>query len=145
MVFNNAARKLLNDNSQLLCVSHDWWTYLIVSAFDGYMFYDPHPSVCYWQHVDNFFGGNTSFRSKIKRLKNLFNGQFAEWIQININFLDNIKNKLSTEKVLVLERFNNSREGFILLRLLFFFRSGVYRQSIIDNFAITFAVILKKI
>ena len=56
MVFNRAARTLLVKSGMPLHMAmHDWWTYLLISAF-GELVYDPEPSMLYRQHGDNVFG-----------------------------------------------------------------------------------------
>ncbi len=35
---------------------HDWWSYIVVSAFGGLVIYDSEPSVLYRQHMKNLIG-----------------------------------------------------------------------------------------
>ncbi|MET0678157.1 MAG: glycosyltransferase, partial [Bradyrhizobium sp.] len=54
MVFNRAARAaLLATPQDGIMVSHDWWTYQVVTGVGGTAHYDPWPSLRYRQHGQN--------------------------------------------------------------------------------------------
>ena len=50
MVFNKAAKRLLETTGKLEVVLHDWWMYQLVSAVGGAIHYDPQPTLKYRQH-----------------------------------------------------------------------------------------------
>jgi glycosyltransferase involved in cell wall biosynthesis len=54
---------------------HDWWCYLVVSAF-GEVVFDPVPSMCYRQHGDNVVG------FQVSRLKALAD-KFKRFLRVN--------------------------------------------------------------
>lgn len=56
MVFNKAAKRLLETTGRLEVVLHDWWMYQLVSAVDGAICYEPQPVLKYRQHPDNLIG-----------------------------------------------------------------------------------------
>ncbi|MEB3327520.1 MAG: glycosyltransferase family 2 protein [Synechococcus sp.] len=55
LVINRATRELLLRAVPERAYSHDWWVYLLVSAF-GEILYDPRPRLLYRQHPANYFG-----------------------------------------------------------------------------------------
>ena len=58
VVFNRAAKKLLEVAAMRGVVQHDWWVYQLVAAANGMIHYDPQPTVIYRQHQYNFMGSN---------------------------------------------------------------------------------------
>ena len=51
MVLNNSARVLIVAHSKgNTIVSHDWWSYMLVTGAGGHALYDPYPGVRYRQH-----------------------------------------------------------------------------------------------
>ena len=59
MVFNAAAKRLLEATGRLDVVLHDWWMYQLVSAVGGAVHYDPQPMLKYRQHPDNLIGSKS--------------------------------------------------------------------------------------
>src|SRR5689334_21864250 len=53
MVFNRAAKRLVEAVGVPNVVLHDWWLYQLVSGAGGAVFYDPEPMLDYRQHPDN--------------------------------------------------------------------------------------------
>lgn len=146
IVINDAARSLLQETCENIDISiHDWWTYLVISGCGGKVFYDTYPSVRYRQHGDNVFGGSTGLMAKWNRIRMLFHGSLKEWNDINIAALIAIKAKLMPENRVVLDRFNKAREQWLLARACGIKESGVYRQTFIENLALSLAVLLNKI
>jgi hypothetical protein len=68
MVFNPAAKALLEAAGSLNVISHDWWLYILVMAAGGKVYYDPTPYIYYRQHPAALIGGNTSLSAKLKRM-----------------------------------------------------------------------------
>src|SRR5476651_1484841 len=80
MVFNNSARQLLRDAGEnRSVVTHDWWAYMLVAGCGGQVFYDPEPTLRYRQHRGNLVGTNSSWVSRFKRIRMLFQGCFRQW------------------------------------------------------------------
>ncbi|MFI8983281.1 glycosyltransferase family 2 protein [Ectopseudomonas khazarica] len=68
IVFNRRARDLLADNLPAFCLVHDWWVYLVVSAF-GMVFYDEKTYIKYRQHSGNAIGAaDTLLKVYAKRI-----------------------------------------------------------------------------
>ena len=84
MVFNRAAKKLLEEAATIDVVLHDWWVYQLVSAAGGMVHYDPEPVLKYRQHPHNVIGSNLGLRSGLIRLRMILNGRFRSWNGTNI-------------------------------------------------------------
>ncbi|WP_020723533.1 glycosyltransferase, partial [Pseudomonas fluorescens] len=131
MVFNQAARELLQEAGYNLIVpSHDWWAYQLISGTGGAVHYDPVPTLLYRQHDDNLVGTNSSWFSRLKRLRMAFQGRFYEWNTQNIHALETMRHRLSQEHQAKLAQFKAAREQKLLLRILGFQRAGLYRQTL---------------
>lgn len=142
MVLNRSARDLICARLPANAMIHDWWCYLVVSAFGGIL-YDEWPSVKYRQHGSNHTGGTSSvpdlFKRRLKRFLNtdrharLLSGQALEFERC-------FGDILPQQPRAMLARFLTVRDS--LLRR-FGYSSGmdVWRQSTVDT-AILRALIL---
>lgn len=146
MVMNNAARLLLKEAGEnIFLVSHDWWTYLLVTGCGGIVFYDAKPNLQYRQHNKNLIGTNSSFFARIKRINMLFKGVFTTWNTSNIAALRSMNHRLTQANLKTLKYFENAREFSLIPRLLNLKLSGVYRQTFWGNIALFIAAVLKKL
>ncbi|MCW2279001.1 glycosyltransferase family 2 protein [Heliophilum fasciatum] len=70
VVFNQAAKKRIVDQRPTFFLWHDWWLYLVVSAF-GQVIYDPVSRIFYRQHGANSVGSEanpwTNWRRRIRQ------------------------------------------------------------------------------
>ena len=134
MVFNRVARQALAAtprNASL--VSHDWWTYQLVTGMGGTAHYDPRPSLKYRQHGQNLVGSNIGWRARLVRLFAFASGRVVRWNDTNIVALNKIRHVLTPENVHTLDLFATARRGSLVQRLHLTRKSGVYRQSLIEN------------
>jgi glycosyltransferase involved in cell wall biosynthesis len=146
MVFNRAAKKLLEAAGTLDVVLHDWWVYQLVSAAGGEVHYDAEPVLRYRQHDDNLLGSNRGWRAALDRLRMMLHGRFREWNDKNIAALRRLPAHLITpENRAVLDAFAQARAGPFAKRLRNLRRSGVYRQRWFGNLALLLASVLGKI
>ena len=146
MVFNNAARALLQDaGDDVEVVTHDWWAYMVVIGCGGRGFYDPYPSVRYRQHGNNLVGMNSGWRARLVRVRLLFQGRFRGWNSQNILALERVRNKLEPEHQAALDTFARARNQWLLPRLFGLKRSGIYRQSFFSNLGLVVAAIFKRL
>ena len=146
MVFNDAARKLLLQAGPSVDIElHDWWTYMLVTGAGGEVFFDHSPSVRYRQHPNNLWGMNTSFKAQIIRIQKLFGGRFKVWNDRH-NAAINLINHLFTPKnQIIFQQFSWARRQNLLPRLIGLKRSGVYRQTAMNNFGFFLAAIAGKV
>jgi len=56
VVMNAAAARLVSAIPLPEASTHDWWSYIVVSACGGKVVYDPEPSTLYRQHAKNLIG-----------------------------------------------------------------------------------------
>ena len=146
MVFNEAARSLLlkigvDPDASL----HDWLTYIVVSGAGGEIFFDKNPSVRYRQHSNNLIGMNTGLGAKLGRIRMLFKGRFREWNERHVRILGRVRSLLTSENIIVLEKFSDARRAKGFSRLSAFKRSGVYRQTLSNNLAFYIAAMFGKV
>ncbi|TKI04271.1 glycosyltransferase family 2 protein [Martelella alba] len=145
MIFNRAARNLLREAGCVNIISHDWWTYLVVTGCGGSAVYDDYPSVRYRQHAANLIGCNLGLRNRLARLGQLWRGDFRRWIDCNVSALQLISQKLNRENNHLLFKFIRARRDWLLPRLLVLKQSGIYRQTLLGNLGLLFAVIFRKL
>jgi glycosyltransferase involved in cell wall biosynthesis len=141
MVFNDAARQLL-----LACGSaaevpaHDWWTYLLVTAAGGEVYYDPIPSVRYRVHPQNVIGSNTGWPNRIRRLRLLAAGQYAYWSDLHIAALEPFRPLMTIENRRLFELFCKARKRGFFGRQIGFLETGIYRQTLLGNLSLLASV-----
>ncbi|MDC3283031.1 glycosyltransferase family 2 protein [Planctomycetota bacterium] len=146
MLLNNAARALIASiGENVTIVSHDWWAYLVVTGAGGQVFYDPSPLVGYRQHSSNVFASNIGFRARLKRAASMLNGTFHDWVSTNLSALATRKDFLSNDNRCVFRDFSIARNKWLIPRLYYMKKSGIYRQTKIDNIALLAAAFLNKI
>jgi glycosyltransferase involved in cell wall biosynthesis len=145
MVLNKAAISLLRSVGIKPIISHDWWSYLLITGVGGTLSYDPTPTVHYRQHKTNIFGSNRSHRLSLMRIKGLLNGRFRLWNTINTEVLLAFKHLLTPENYRTLEEFSRARNRWLIPRIWGILKSGVYRQTFIGNLGIMVATLLNKL
>lgn len=147
MVFNNATAALIRQlHRDINVVSHDWLTYILVTATNGFVFFDHKPSLKYRQHQNGLVGAtNQGIQAKLKRLRMLLNGEYQSWTTANIEALSAIKSELSDDAKETLAYFSKSRTSGLLLRTYYFFRSGVHRQSWLEQWIFWLVMLAKRL
>ncbi|MGR3515366.1 MAG: glycosyltransferase family 2 protein [Paracoccaceae bacterium] len=146
MVMNRAALDLLQDTMRHAkgVVSHDWWAYQLISGAGGSVIYDPTPQLLYRQHGKNIVGSNAGRAARLKRLNQLFKGQFKKWNDANIQALRRSQHWLTPEAVACLDTFQSARCGGVFARLSGLKRSGVYRQTRVGQAGLWMAAVCNK-
>jgi glycosyltransferase involved in cell wall biosynthesis len=146
MVFNKITRDLLlrvSKNLEVVC--HDWWTYIVVTASNGEVYYDVYPSLRYRQHANNQIGANQTVLATLLRLYYMLRGRFINRNNINLIAIKNLEPELSPQNKLLYERFCTARNSPLLPRIIGILKSGVYRQTFLGNLGLIVATILKRI
>jgi hypothetical protein len=126
-------------------IAHDWWTYILISASGGYIYYDPRPSLAYRQHSGALVGENRSFTAKIIRIRKLLNGKFRNWNDENLFALIFFRWCITSDNQKILNWFEKTRSSFLLMRVYGLIRSGVRRQTFMGNVALLLGVILNRV
>lgn len=145
MVFNHAAKELLEKAGPLQVVSHDWWLYQIVMGAGGIVYYDPEPSVLYRQHQNCAIGENKSFKSKIERLGFVLNGRFKAWNTKNYEALCIVQHLLTKDCRDILETFGKFRGARFKDRIRLLEVCGLYRQTWRGTLSFFIATIINKV
>ncbi len=142
MLFNNSAREVLKKASKRVSfVSHDWWTYLILTGSGAAVHYTPEPLVRYRQHSHNAVGQNRSMLARLDRFRRLFSGAFFDWTTANLYGLAVNRDLLTPQALASLEQFSNARKGNMIQRVRRLRASGAHRQSRLHTFAMTLAAL----
>ena len=145
MLFNKGTMNLLCQAQQTEVVSHDWWTYLLVSGASGYVYHDTYPSLFYRQHENNISGENSSLKAKLARMSLLMDGVFHTWNTVHIGLLKDCIYLLDEKNKKILTQWEQAREKTFISRVIGVFLSGVYRQTLIENIGLWIATIFKKV
>lgn len=140
-VFNQATRQQLLGKFPRYAYGHDWWIYLVVSAF-GSVLYDDSPKILYRQHDKNVFGISPniikSFQMKMHRFftqgqQQLVVKQAEEFRRLYTSLLDN--NHRNILDIFLDKKCLEQRLSYALF-------SDVYRQAPIDNLILKILLIL---
>lgn len=131
--------------SDVSVTSHDWWMYLLVSGSNGFIKYDPEPTIRYRQHDNNIVGYNSSWRARSYRIYMLLMGRFKDYNEKNICALFNAYHLLSPENQKLLDQFSELRNSNFFQRLYIFSKIRIYRQTIFGNLGLFLGVILNKL
>ncbi len=146
MVLNPTAVRLMREASiGQTIISHDWWAYLVVTGAGGKILYDKKPTTLYRQHGGNLVGTNIGLPAKLLRAKQLLNGHFYEWNNVNIKALQSVKQLLTKENTEIFETFCEARQKSLFPRLAGIRKAGVYRQSTMDNTGLFVATVLNRL
>ena len=142
VVLNRRARDLICTKLPQTALMHDWWCYLVVSAF-GRVIYDNRPGIKYRQHANNVTGGTSSpvelFRRRLIRFwrrphnATLLSDQAGEFHRC-------FGEDLGSQHKMILDHFLTVR-GNVWRRLFYNVTMDVWRQTWIDT-AILRAMIL---
>ena len=110
-------------------ISHDWWTYQVITGIGGTAYYDSRPSLKYRQHGHNLVGSNIGLRARLARLRALATGRVTIWNGINLAVLKGVRDLLTPQNAIALDYFVEARQASWPSRLYLLWKSGVYRQS----------------
>ncbi len=146
MVLNATAHALMREASRRTgFVSHDWWCYLMVTGAGGAVHYSPEPRIAYRQHETNLVGANNTWSARLVRLKGFLGGRFSDWNERNLSALAACEDLLTDEARALAAGLAKARTGGVLARLAALRRSGVYRQSAVEQAMLYAACAINKI
>lgn len=143
MVFNPRALRRLVVSLPQQCVMHDWWMYLLISAF-GTVIYDARPSMQYRQHQQNVLGIAPSLRSRmLRRWRRIMNPQ-AVRISTQLGELQRlVGNELSLAQRRVLHTLIAAQHSF-WPRLGLLCSGAIRRQGLVDDLLIRLLILTGK-
>ena len=146
MVFNKAAKDIIVASKvKATVISHDWWCYQIVTGAGGHVVYDTEPCLKYRQHNSNLIGQNTRWRDRLLRIRVMLQGHFRTWNNTNLKALADHKHLLTNANLRVLNEVMEARQSNLFKRLILFKRSGIYRQTLLGNLGLLFAILFNKV
>jgi glycosyltransferase involved in cell wall biosynthesis len=146
MVFNAAARALLMEAGPAVRpISHDWWTYQLVTGCGGRVFYDTTPSVRYRKHGRQVFGSNVGLIPRLQRAVLAMGGRFKTWTETNTTALRTMRHRFTPENQRIFDLLCAARRGSLARRLVALKQSGIHRQGLVDNVGLYTTVVLKRL
>lgn len=110
-------------------VSHDWWTYQILSGTGAAVLRDPAQTVLYRQHAGNVMGRNDTMRARLARLVRLGSGDYGGWLRANQRALAGARGLLAPENRTLLDRFGGALDASGPVAAAAMARMGLYRQT----------------
>lgn len=145
MVFNHAAKELLQSIGPVNVESHDWWLYIVIEGVGGRLYFDLNPYLLYRQHPGALVGANITLRGQFKRLMMLLRGIYRKWNDENVRVLLTIKHLLEPHNAEVLDEFVRLRKSKLSHRIRMLSVCGLYRQGWHGGIALFIAAVLKKL
>jgi glycosyltransferase involved in cell wall biosynthesis len=145
MVFNRTARQLaMQAGPDVPVITHDWWLYLLVAGCDGFIKYDPEPSLRYRQHGSNLVGCNNTWRARLIRIFMLLQGRFKDYNDKNVAALRSLYYLLSPANQKMLDGFSHLKNASFFNRIKIFRKLKIYRQTIFGTLGLWVAIFLGK-
>ena len=149
IVMNKAARELLLKHvwpSQI--VMHDWWSYLVVSAF-GKVVRDDFVAIKYRQHEGNQVGVSVSFlsncRRRIKNFRDRGRKGFHKTCTLQAAiFMKNYDEELVGESREVVQRFIDSKRSLLHRVRYLFHKKRAFRMTLFDDVLLRLMILANK-
>jgi glycosyltransferase involved in cell wall biosynthesis len=128
-------------------IMHDWWAYLIASAF-GTVIFDPEPSVSYRRHDRNVFGWEGAIEKRIARVRGLLARRLAgrhglDSLNQAVRFVETYPDLGADERRVVDELVSLRKPGTLFRRLGYSLRPQVGRNDPIEQLALRLIVLLR--
>ena len=132
IVINQAARRAILAAPAPAVTLHDWWSYLVTTAVGGRVLIDPEPVMLYRQHATNVVGAAPGVArralSAVRRGPERFMGLFMA----HVDALRRHPDLTPDARRLLLELSARPEAGRVA-RLAMLWRSGLYRQGILEQ------------
>jgi len=145
MVFNLAAKLLIEKAGLVTVPSHDWWLYQLISGAEGDVYYDRVPYLLYRQHANALVGGNSTFADRIERVVSSLQGLYRDWNTQNIIALKKINHLLAQNHQDILKMFELLRGASLWDRLRLMEICGLYRQTRRGTLSLFIAIIIRRV
>lgn len=122
---------------------HDWWIYLLISATGGTVLVDDHVGLDYRQHDTNVMGAGRGSSARRRRLIQIFNGEYGQWMRANLAALHSCDAPLTPDARTNFAALRHSADAPIRASALW--RSGAYRQRALETLCLYIASSLHKL
>lgn len=140
IVVNSSARELCIASLPEACLFHDWWMYLLVSAF-GVVIYDPDSFIKYRQHGGNVVGVPKSILDKFRRgFSRISRGDVRVSCQLR-EFEKIFIDKLSINKAATIRKII-SYSDCVYMRPMLIVMSGFWRQTLFESIFLRFTMLI---
>lgn len=142
IALNKKSIQLLKSSMPESLIAHDWWCYLVISAF-GEIFYDENSYIKYRQHQNNTIGFNTSIiKRNFKRFNRFFKkNRFPISKQLEM-FSICFGSQLEKEKSEILKAITGKNRFYKIYRILI--KNSPTRSSKFDNLLLSITILLNK-
>jgi len=146
MVMNKAAFLLLKRSIKKLTIpAHDWWTYILISAAGGEVYYDSKALIDYRIHDGNITGTNYNFIHFFKRLIIAIRGNYKVWNDLNCEALNENIEIINENSKKILKLFMKARQSSFFYRNYYLFKSGVFREQHYQKILLHIGMLFNKI
>lgn len=137
-VFNDAARRLVCENTPKCSCGHDWWMYMLCQGL-GKVIFDERPSVSYRRTGNNVSaGGLDFFKQQIWRVKKfVVNGYFRNIRHMHAEYYSLYKDLLSEDNRRLMSLFGRKHYNLIVAAKKVFYPRR-FRQSLLDELLVRF-------
>lgn len=145
VVINQAAREMILSRLPRKAMMHDWWAYLVASAF-GNVIYDERVGIQYRQHETNEVGGTPVFMESMKRRFKRFVNHGKHVFRVSeqaIEFTRCHGDLLPDPQRNMTQRFLASKTNFIT-RLRYAAKMDVWRNTVLDNFILRVMILIDR-
>lgn len=144
---NQRALRLLKDRISPMAIHfHDWWMYLVISAF-GQIIYDPIPSLMYRQHGGNVIGHGAGWLGRqVQMIRFLLKHDWAaillrQVVLLRLNYTD----LLSPHQRHLIDRHFSIKGERASLRLRMLLGSSLWRQKPIHELPLRMLLVAHQI
>jgi glycosyltransferase involved in cell wall biosynthesis len=119
---------------------HDWWTYLVATAF-GNVTFDATPHILYRQHGGNLVGGGFSFWNKWRKRIRLFASGNTWKMAVQAEDLMRLYPELAAEKIDLICRFVAGKKS-LAARFRLVFSKQYWRQSLTETLVVRLLILI---
>lgn len=143
ILLNKTAKRLIEKTSKNIdVISHDWWSYLLISGAGGKVIYDTNPTLLYRQHDANVLGAKNDLWDGLRRLKFFFDGRFKRWNSKNDIALAKYKHLLTPKNIQIFKSFRSIRSEANFVSVWRCCRLGIRRQSNLQQTVFLLGILL---
>lgn len=144
VVMNAAARRKVLESVPDWALMHDWWCYLVVSAF-GEVMYDPHPSILYRKHSQNVTPASPNWIAELWNRTKRFagDGDIARKVTDQAReFKRRYGSQLSESNQRILDGFLRARDKGVLGRIAYAATMPVRRNTPFDTLIMRVLIVI---
>lgn len=129
MMLNRKAAELVDRLPVPEGTWHDWWAYLVVSAYEGTLIAGQDADILYRQHAGNLVGEPAGFWHRFRAAIRRGQGPFMTTFFRHVAVLQSDSARLPARTRAILDQIEAARTGGALKRLRVLFTPGFVRQT----------------